>query len=59
MVALLPGATLTDSWAGSDLPDERFMPVEDIAELAWTAWALSGRSVVEELRVRPMLGDIP
>ena len=59
VVALLPGATLTDSWAGSDLPDERFMPVEDIAELAWTAWALSGRSVVEELRVRPMLGDIP
>ena len=59
VVALLPGATLTDSWAGSDLPDESFMPVEDIAELAWTAWALSGRSVVEELRVRPMLGDIP
>lgn len=59
VVALLPGATLTASWAGSDLPDERFMPPEDIAELAWTAWSLSGRSVVEELLVRPMLGDIP
>lgn len=59
VVALLPGATLTDSWAGTDLPDERFMPPEDIAELAWTAWALSGRTVVEELLVRPMLGDIP
>lgn len=59
VVALLPGATLTDSWAGTDLPEERFMPPEDIAELAWTAWALSGRTVVEELLVRPMLGDIP
>lgn len=59
VVALLPGATLTASWEGTDLPDERFMPPEDIAELAWTAWALSGRTVVEELLVRPMLGDIP
>ena len=59
VVALLPGATLTDSWAGTDLPDERFMPPEDIAELAWSAWALSGRTVVEELRARPLLGDIP
>jgi NAD(P)-dependent dehydrogenase (short-subunit alcohol dehydrogenase family) len=59
VVALLPGATLTASWAGTDLPDERFMPPEDIAELAWTAWARSDRSVVEELRVRPMLGDLP
>ena len=59
VVALLPGATLTASWEGTDLPDERFMPPGDIAELAWTAWALSGRTVVEELLVRPMLGDIP
>ena len=59
VVALLPGATLTASWAGTDLPEERFMPAEDVAELAWTAWSLSGRSVVEELLVRPMLGDIP
>ena len=59
VVALLPGATLTASWAGTDLPDERFMPPEDVAELAWTAWALSDRSVVEELRVRPLLGDLP
>ena len=59
VVALLPGATLTASWAGTELPEERFMPAEDVAELAWTAWSLSGRSVVEELLVRPMLGDIP
>ena len=59
VIALLPGATLTSSWAGTDLPEERFMPAGDIAELAWTAWSLSERTVVEELRVRPMLGDLP
>lgn len=58
VVSLLPGATLTASWAGSDLPPDRLMPAEDIAELAWTAWALSKRSVIEELLVRPMLGDL-
>ena len=59
VVSLLPGATLTASWAGTDLPPERFMPAEDVAEVAWTAWALSGRSVIEEVLMRPMLGDLP
>jgi len=59
VVSLLPGATLTASWDGVDLPPGRLMPTEDIAEIAWTAWALSGRSVIEEVLVRPMLGDIP
>ena len=59
VVSLLPGATLTASWAGTELPPERFMPAEDVAEVAWTAWALSGRSVIEEVLMRPMLGDLP
>ena len=59
VVSLLPGATLTASWAGTELPPERFMPAEDVAEVAWTAWALSGRSVIEEVLLRPMLGDLP
>lgn len=58
VVSLLPGATLTASWEGVDLPDDRLMPPPDIAEVAWTAWALSGRSVMEEVLVRPMLGDL-
>lgn len=58
VVALLPGATLTDSWAGVPLPPERFMPAEDVAEMAWAAWSLSARTVVEDIVMRPQLGDI-
>ena len=31
VTAVLPGATLTASWEGVDLPEERFIKVEDIA----------------------------
>ena len=58
VVALLPGATLTDSWAGVPLPEARLMPADDVAEAAWMAWVLSARSVVEDIVLRPQLGDI-
>lgn len=58
VTAILPGATRTASWDGVDLPDERFMKVEDIADAVYAAYALSGRSVVEEMVIRPQLGDI-
>ncbi len=58
VTAVMPGATKTNSWANSDLPDERFVPAEDIAETIFSAYSLSGRSVVEEIVIRPQLGDI-
>jgi short-subunit dehydrogenase len=58
VTAILPGATKTASWDGADLPDERFMKVEDIADTIYAAYAISGRSVVEEVIIRPQLGDI-
>ncbi len=58
VVALLPGATLTASWDGVPLPPERLMPAADVAEMAWTAWSLSARTVVEDIVMRPQLGDI-
>ena len=58
VVALLPGATRTDSWAGVPLPERRLMPAEDVAEAAWLAWSLSARSVVEDIVLRPQLADI-
>ncbi|MEO7989912.1 MAG: SDR family oxidoreductase [Chryseolinea sp.] len=58
VTAVMPGATKTRSWDGIDLPDDRFMPAEDIAETIFSAYALSGRSVVEEIVIRPQLGDI-
>lgn len=58
VTAFIPGATRTASWDGIDLPDERFMKIEDIAELVYTSYILSSRSVVEEIIIRPQLGDI-
>ena len=58
VTAILPGATLTESWAGTDLPPERFMKPEDVATTIYQAWSLSAGSVVEDLIIRPQLGDI-
>ena len=58
VTAVLPGATRTASWNGTPLPDERFMSSEDVAEAIFSAWSLSPRSVVEEILIRPQLGDI-
>lgn len=58
VTALLPGATWSDSWRGVELPAERLMQADDIAQLVWAAYQLSPSAVVEELVVRPQLGDL-
>jgi len=58
VTAILPGATRTSSWDESDHPEERFMKAEDVADTIYSAYAISGRSVVEEVIIRPQLGDI-
>jgi len=58
VTAILPGATLTDSWAGIDLPPERFIKPEDISQTLWSAYQLSSQAVIEEILIRPQLGDI-
>ena len=58
VTSVIPGATYTKSWEGSDLPEERFMPPEDIAAAVLNAYHLSDRSVVEEILIRPQLGDV-
>ncbi|QRR02678.1 SDR family oxidoreductase [Dyadobacter sandarakinus] len=58
VTAVLPGATLTDSWNGVDLPAERFIDPNDVAEAVWAASQLSYRAVVEEILIRPQLGDL-
>ncbi len=58
VTSILPGATFTASWEGADLPEERFMRPEDVADALWNAYELSDRTVMEEVILRPMLGDI-
>lgn len=56
--SVLPGATLTDSWAGVDLPESRFMRSEDVASVIGNAFDINERTVMEEIVIRPVLGDI-
>ncbi|MFD2932356.1 SDR family oxidoreductase [Spirosoma flavum] len=58
VTAILPGATLTASWEGTDLPEERFLKPEDVADSVWAAYSLSKSAVIEEIIIRPQLGDI-
>lgn len=58
VTSILPGATYTASWEGVELPVDRFMKPEDVAEVVWTAYHLSDRTVMEEVILRPQLGDI-
>jgi len=58
VTALLPGATFTASWEGTTLREDRFMSAEDVADMVWSISRLSSRSVVEEVILRPMLGDL-
>lgn len=58
VTALLPGATWSDSWQGADYPTDRLMQASDIAKMVWAAYTLSDSAVVEELLIRPQLGDL-
>ncbi|MVT07059.1 SDR family oxidoreductase [Chitinophaga tropicalis] len=58
VTSLSPGPTLTASWEGFDAPPRRMMEPEDVANLLWAAYTLSEQAVVEEVLMRPMLGDI-
>ncbi len=58
VTAVMPGATLTASWEGVPLPEERFMPALDVAEAILSAYHMSPRTVVEEIVMRPQLGDV-
>jgi len=53
-----PGATFTPSWDGSGVPAARMMPAEDIGRAILDAYRLSRRTVVEEIILRPQLGDL-
>ncbi len=58
VTTLLLGATYTDSWAGAPYPPERFIPPEAVADLVWAIAHLPPSAVVEELVLRPLLGDL-
>lgn len=58
VTAIIPGAVYTDSWKGSGVSEQRIMETADIAKIIYTASQLSPQAVVEELVIRPQLGDL-
>lgn len=58
VTTVLPGATWSNSWEGVDLPEERLMQPEDIAAAIWSIFEMSPSAVLEELILRPQLGDL-
>lgn len=58
VTTLIPGATWTPTWAGSGHAESRMMPASDIAAIVRNAWERSDRTVMEEIVVRPQLGDV-
>ena len=55
---ICPGATASPSWKGSGVSAQRMMPAEDIARAFLDIYRLSRRTVVEEIVLRPQLGDL-
>ena len=53
-----PGATASPSWEGTGVGFERLMPAEDVARAFLDVYKLSRNTVVEEIVLRPQLGDI-
>jgi short-subunit dehydrogenase len=58
VTAILPGATLTDSWSGTTLPAERFVSADDVAASVISCLQMSVGANVDELIIRPLKGEI-
>ena len=58
VTSIMPGATWSDSWKNADFPEDRLMRSEDVAIAVMSAWKMSAAAVVEEIILRPQLGDL-
>ena len=56
--SILPGATWSNSWEGVDLPKDRIMDASEIAKVVWACYDLADNVVVEDITIRPLLGDL-
>jgi short-subunit dehydrogenase len=58
VTAIIPGAAYTDSWRASGVSEQRLMEADDIAKVIYDATLLSPQAVIEEIIIRPQLGDL-
>ena len=55
---VLPGATYSRSWEDADIDKKRIMEASDISKMIVAAAQLSIQACVEEIVIRPQLGDL-
>jgi len=58
VTTVYPGAAYTDSWAGSGVDPKRIMEATDIADMIYASSQLSPQACVEDIILRPQLGDL-
>lgn len=58
VTAVCPGATYTSSWEQSDVKPDRLLEADDIAKMVFACSQLSASAVVEDIIIRPQLGDL-
>lgn len=58
VTGVYPGAVLTDSWGNFDNSSSRIMEASDIADMIFAASQLSPQAVVEDIIIRPQMGDL-
>lgn len=58
VTSVIPGAAYTDSWAASGIDAKRMMEAEDVAKMVFAVSMLSSQACVEEIVMRPQLGDL-
>ncbi len=58
VTAVYPGAVMTDTWGSFDNSQKRIMEAKDVASMIHAASRLSPQAVVEDIVMRPILGDL-
>lgn len=58
VTAVLPGQTLTSSWDGIRVEEDRILSADAVADAVWNAWKMPGNTVIEEIVIRPQKGDL-
>lgn len=58
VTSVCPGATYSRSWESSGIDPARIMESNDIAEMVWAAYSLSGKANVDNIIMRPLKGDL-
>ncbi|HLY71370.1 MAG TPA: SDR family oxidoreductase [Puia sp.] len=58
VTGVYPGAVYTDSWAAAGVIPDRLMEAMDVANMVFAASQLSPQACVEDIILRPQLGDL-